>query len=643
MKGGRVRIVLAIVALAALAATMIAWRKKETASGRGGGADGAAGETKTTTFHFGWPRGTAYAYAVRWKGDSRVSLPGAAEAAPFEAAYDIDGDLMLRSLGKKGDVTFLAAGLVRVGHHVFRGLGRDLVPDDDAALRELVHHTAWVEMGPDGVVRTVWLKKDDGDLWKIVAQSLLGHLTVTIPDAAAPEWVASEQTSTGRASTTYAWTPDVAPLSLRRTRMRYDQLAMIPGGACEGCREEIRAVAEIRLDPAGHVRTVDDDETFAAAKPATAPGTGVDVRSHDAFDLELKAVTHFDAPTDFELDRTSLEPRQPGVPAAGGDPARAMLEQRVGGLTWEQLETGIIVATVRGTPEPGLVSHASALVVQHPEDAAKLATLFVDPGTKPRAHALIADILASAGTPEAQAAMRDALGSEVAKSDPDYKLLVQRFTLLQRPDAKSAAFVAGSYDTSKAHGDDEVRFASAYALGAVSSKLAKQGDDSSARSYDAKLTADLARAKTAKERAILVQAVGGEGRQENVPLLRSYAHDTDPGVRSAVAGGLRSIDGPEVRSTLFDLLGDTDGVVQASALSSLDQRSIGPDDVRRLGETVRSGSTGSDLDSALVGFLAKHAGAGPEVRATLLAILARSQDPQLQARIRYVLGQLPAP
>lgn len=606
-------------------------------------AAGAARAGAAAAFRYRWPRGNAYAYTVHWKGDSRVALPGEEDAPPFEAAYDIDGDLTLRSLGAKGDATYLAAELGRVGHHVFHALGRDLVPTGEDAARELVHHTAWLEMGPDGVVRTVWLKKSDGDAWKIVAQSLFGHLTVTIPEGGALEWVASEQTTTGRAATTYAWQVDAGPLALTRVRTRYDQLAMLPGGACEGCRQQVRGVAEVTLDGAGHVRTIDDDETVAVVRPATTPGTAIDVRSHDAFDLRLTGVSTFDAPTDFELDRNALEARRPGVPAAAGDSSRALLEQRVSGLTWAELDRGILLASVRGAPAPGLVSRASALVVQHPENAAKLVALFVDPETKPRAHALIVDILASAGTPEAQAAMRDALGSQVARSDPEYKMLLQRFTLLSRPDAKSVAFVAGAYDASKARGDDEVRFASAYALGAMSGELARHGDDGAARGYDAKLVSDLARAKSAKETAVLVTAIGGEGRKENVPLLSRYAKSGDAGVRAAVAGGLRTTDGPEVRTVLFDLLGDGDDVVRASALSSLDQRPIGPDDVHRLSAAVRSGGAGADLDGALVGFLAKHAGAGPEVRATLLAILARTQDPQLQARIHYVLSQLAAP
>jgi HEAT repeat protein len=158
--------------------------------------------------------------------------------------------------------------------------------------------------------------------------------------------------------------------------------------------------------------------------------------------------------------------------------------------------------------------------------------------------------------------------------------------------------------------------------------------------YDTKLKADLARAATSKEKSVMLVAVGAERRPENAAVLRAYARDADPSVRASTAEALRGTDGAEVRATLQDLLRDASPSVEAAALGALDQRPLAASDIRGVADAVTSGATVSANDATLVSFLAKHPDDTPDVRRTLLFLLQRTRDPQLAARIRYVLGQL---
>src|SRR5262249_42275074 len=155
---------------------------------------------------------------------------------------------------------------------------------------------------------------------------------------------ASEWTTTGRATTAYALNEGLA---LSRARLRYDDLLALPGGTCDRCKQELRARAQIHLAPAGHVIDVDDDESVSAT-PAGGKGARVTVR--DAFNLTLRAVGAFEAPSAVDLDPGAFEVHRPGVVSAMGDARRSLLDQRVAGLTYDAMTNGILVAGIRGAP-----------------------------------------------------------------------------------------------------------------------------------------------------------------------------------------------------------------------------------------------------------------------------------------------------
>jgi len=63
--------------------------------------------------------------------------------------------------------------------------------------------------------------------------------------------------------------------------------------------------------------------------------------------------------------------------------------------------------------------------------------------------AFVCDMLASAGNPEAQAAMRDALSSEAAHVDPErFPGLLQRFSFVKEPTVETMAFLDSVMSTS---------------------------------------------------------------------------------------------------------------------------------------------------------------------------------------------------
>ena len=90
--------------------------------------------------------------------------------------------------------------------------------------------------------------------------------------------------------------------------------------------------------------------------------------------------------------------------------------------------------------------------------------MFQKPGMSSNGRAFICDLLSSAGTPEAQAALRDALGSDAALSDPErYPAMLQRFSFVMKPTPETTTFL----ETQMAAGKGVDRLAAAHSLGAA--------------------------------------------------------------------------------------------------------------------------------------------------------------------------------
>ena len=629
----RFRLLLSALVLVAAATLFSLW----PASGSGAPAATAAADScpQGFSFTYGWPAGTRGVYTVRWTTEERFQLAGTSQAA--EGRLALEAELALRSFGREGDGWMLGASLESLRKHDVVLLGQPAFADAATAAATLTGHEARVLMGPNGRVRAVGFDKDSPPLFRHLLQALLTEAQVVVPmGATAAGWEDSAATMLGTAPVRYGVT---GPLSLTRSRGAHSALHVLQGPELAQARQQHSSKATSTLDARGWLEGLKAEEALTVSDAKGAPVLAALL----SLELELARVERFDV-AGTALPRADVLMR-PGELKPGPDAERQALAQRVDGLTAEEL-----LQTLRTSGNTGRVPdhnrwlwRATGLLKQQPELAKELATLFAAPETTGRGRALVMDLLAAAGTPQAQAVMREALDSRVARKDGQFPLLMQRLSLVETPEPESATWLAREREAATRRGEDHVRRASAMSLGAAAGGLWRTGHEREAREHADALRRTLESARDAEERAVLVRALGNAALPEQAPLLRELSRDAQAPVREAVATALRRQEGPEATAVLLGLVQDPVVEVQRGALAALVDRPLTPDELGALLQSMLEDRTARGSDGLLVSALTPRLEESPRVAQALRHLLARSDDGELQARIRSLLASVGGP
>jgi hypothetical protein len=215
---------------------------------------------------------------------------------------------------------------------------------------------------------------------------------------------------------------------------------------------------------------------------------------------------------------------------------------------------------------------------------------------------LVLDLLASAGTPEAQGVMRRLLSLDVARRDGrSFAKFVQRLGFLERPDADTLAYLVGIYDETRDDAE-EVHAACAYALGAAIGRAHLWGHVD-VRDAAGVLRRDLLAATSVASKTRLLTALGHAGIESDGPILLRLADDREPRVRAAAILALRKINTREVKSWLLGALGGRDAALADAALSALFDQLLSEDELARLAELVVTDRTSRQLDRRVLRLL----------------------------------------
>ena len=639
----RTKALAACAIISALAASAIALRSRGTHD-TGGGSTLVAGPAPATAgFRFDWPRGSSYVYGVTWRSTTRAQLEGLVAdaqrpAQPLDSEIDVTGELVLRSYGMRGEVYILAVELRDAHRTILRALGQSLVKDEAEAAALFRGREAYVEVDTSGAIVGIDFKPEDPPLFKHVMQSLVTRTQVTVPAGAGAEWQATEAGPNGKGDVRYRRAPS-DPLALTRDRTAYASVTSLPVPAGTELSQDIEDRASVRLDSTGHVVSLLETEAFTARAPrSTAPN----LVARSSFSLERRSVGTWAAPTTFEL-ASWLERRKPGEIAISRSMEEQHLDQLAAAVPASKLTADLERYASGGTIADQRIwfTRGSARLKLEPELCALLAARATRPDFSVRGRAMTLDLLASAGSPVAQAAMRSVLSHDaIAHGDEKaYATLLQRFTLLAHPDSKSAAFLARVYGAAHARSDAHAEYAAAYALGATAGKLVAEGRRDLARGDLNRLRADLEHARTTVERRELVTALGNAALEENVEPLRGHAEDESADVRAAVASALANVDTAATHATLLALVRDSDDDVQRAAVHAMERQTIGAADLAELATRVTTGEIRADNYPTLTTLLVKHTEDGEPTARMLRYMLAHADDGDTEARVRALLEQ----
>ncbi len=598
-----------------------------------------AAEAQTLTFAFDWPRGNVYRYALSWKMGTRARVLGlgvgdGAKGGDLDGRIDLAGDLVLRSYGKQGDAFLLAARLEQLTRHDLSILGKAALATDESVRSTFEGRDAFLEIDAAGVVRSVSFAKDAPPLFRQLMQSIVQIAQPIVKANGVAGWSVVETTPVGVGNAEYEVLASDPP-HVVRVRHPYTAIFALPRRT-PGSDEEIHDTSTIRLDRAGHVVALDEREDVTVR---TSDGSGKsDFASSMTFAMDLRGITAWDATDAPEI--ATLDVEHPGDLSSSEATRAQILDQRIAGMTREELERDLFAkALVGSVADKDWLLRASGLLKKHPELCMEMVALFEDRRMNDRGRAQILDLLAGTGTPKAQEAMRAALEShEAHASSAVFSAFVQRFSLVARPTTESVTFVAHAMQDAK---DATTKSAATYALGAVAGNAMRAGDRGAGEKYGAVLLAALATSSTSEAKKTQIGALGNLGLDTAVPGIVDFARDPDAGVRGAVAWALRKTDTPEAHEALFALAGDSSSEVEARAFDALAKETLGATDFDALSKMVVAGETQPKADGSLLTLLSSHPEGGEPVAAMLRALLARNDaDKPLQAQIRHVLAAM---
>ncbi|MCB9549589.1 MAG: HEAT repeat domain-containing protein [Myxococcales bacterium] len=587
-------LILPLVVVAALAAALVV--------GRGGPSAPAAPDAGLR-----FPTGQALRYRLVHTGHHRVAPTALGSAPAIVADADLALDVTLRGVGRVDGAWRVALGFGAIERASLVVGGQDAL-GDAAAWRGL---EATLDVAPSGAVQGVRFPAGAPAPFRTLVQLILTETQIRLGEGTT--WTVPETTQHGVARSVYTQ----ADGHLTRTRAGYDRLQAVPDGEAE-----VDGRATVTLED-GHVRRLAAEETLRAR---AAGRSALEARTETRF--ELVAVVADERPAPRGLVAARL-----GEGAEVADHDARLLADRIDGLTPEALE-----AMLRGAAQSGrLPDHnrslwrAVGLLRSDDGLCASLAELAAAADASSAGRGLVLDLLTSAGTPAAQAALRDALGAESVRQDPKFPLLFQRLSLITLPDAETLAYLEAHYDAP----GGETLGAAAFALGAAAGRTARAGD-AQGRALADRLLADLEAAQTPDQQAVRLIALGNAGLPDHQDALLPFARAEDPEVRRAAAASLRKLETPAARAALLELAGDAEIRVQRRALESLGRQGARPEELAPLARLA--GTTAEPALDLLVDLAAPHA-QSPGGRAILDAILGRKlRDARIKSRIRALLG-----
>ncbi|MBK8241048.1 MAG: hypothetical protein IPK74_36490 [Deltaproteobacteria bacterium] len=543
--------------------------------------------------------GDRHVYDLTWTAEASRRRVGASVAG----ALTLEGVLAVAVLSTEQDGTRLSLSLPRVDVAALK-VQDQTMPIDPLML---VGPRAEILVDADGDVRRAFFERDAPPIFRELMSGVIARLDLR---GAAPDEAPREiRTGHGLVEASYRATSANAVARELRRVVRFDtapDVAIDPS--------TLRAEGLIQLDADRVPVAIELHDGVAL------PGEEALV-SDDHFSLVRAHVERADERP--LVDPVELDP----LAAPNRDAtARELDRQLADGYAVEDISIALTVASGGLQPPVGEFSRAAALLRAWPERATQLLPLVM--ATDEGGRQLAFDMLAAAGTPEAQTVMLEVMSSPQWASWPERIVLVQRFSFVDTPTHAAAEALLAMLDEANTSGDRELGRATLHTLGVVADRVA---DPWMAERIHARLVA-LIDVDDALLRAGAVAGLGNARRRDDMPRLLVAMLDDASGVRLEAASAMRFWVSPDTTAALLDALGDENPAVGAVALDVLRKRHFEGEADTALIERARDGRYHPELEAAIASSLLPSADE-PAAASALAAIGARTPDRRLARRL----------
>lgn len=553
--------------------------------------------------------GELHLHAIEWTAQALGSrTQGLPDGLPVAGGLRLRGELALQRVAGRPGETLLALWFTRLDEHELVALGESVAFDAAG----LIDVPVTVALAEDGSLTRAWYPSAAPSLLRHVMGGLLVRLDLRAA-ATGPRII---PVAHGLAEAVYSGEAGRLRRGLRGL-VRLDAASTgAPGSAT------IVGATELGFDDRGALETLVAEEQVRSEDDGFA--------SEDRFRLIRTRVLAGEL-----LARPDLEHMlavDPSAPRDTGEAEQMMARRFAEGMDLAGLALAVQDIDNGLLPPAGEVTRAVGLLRGWPELTPEVGALAARARSS-HGRRLVFDLLAAAGTPEAQQMLRTLIADPTAAPERERPTLVQRFALIQRPESATGWFVLDLYDAA----DGELRRALLYPLGSLARRL-QASDPWVAGLLHERLLVALAAEPSGPDLIAALAGLGNAGRPDDRGRLLAYLADADDDVRWTAIDALRELPGDDTTQALFAALTDRAPRVAARALALLHGRHLGPDDSVRLAALVDGRPLSPTLQTGLVAALTDRIADDPEVPAALRRLALASEDPRLRARIERALA-----
>jgi hypothetical protein len=309
----------------------------------------------------------------------------------------------------------------------------------------------------------------------------------------------------------------------------------------------------------------------------------------------------------------AVAPARRAVPTSAAHPSHA---EPAPALTWAELER-FIPAAGHNPLAREMVHQGARLIRARPELVAELVRSYFEHRASSQARGFAADLLASAGTAEAQAGLREIYGRIEASEIKERVFIIQSMSVLQRPTEATVELVLAEADDVEA---TDVRHTAILVAGALAGAHPAR-EEEVLGALDAKWAREAGQSDPDHdELAQVASAYGNLGRASVFERLEPALRHESPRVRRSAAYALRKLRSKQSRDRLLELTSDPDRYVRSSVYRALAKR---PDADAEVSESV--------LDSLF------ERGLPDDGRASALHLIMRNDSPALREKVKTLL------
>ena len=551
--------------------------------------------------------GDRHTYELAWHADATRRRDGSG----ISGALDLEGELTVSVLSSGPEGTRLSLSFASLRRHELRA--QNLPIELDPVL--LLGRRAELLVGEHGDVHRAFFDPADPPVFRELMTGVIARLDLR--GSAPGEPTRTIRSGHGLVEATYREDGDHVVTRELSQVLRFDTA---PGTAVPA--DALVATGRIELD-ADRVPT-----RIELVDSVDLPGDN-GIIADDRFTLTRIGVDRSDAAPmadPIEIDPTAA----PDMAAA----AREVDRQYAAEVTRQDLSIALMAADGGLQPAAGEFSQAVAYLRGWPErtDEVSAMVMRADGGGRQLGF----DMLAAAGTLQAQAAMRELLSQPEARTWPERMVLVQRFAFVAAPTADSGEFLLALADAADEAGDHELHRGALHVMGVVAQRV---DDLWLAERLHARLVT-LAADEDGFLRAGAIAGLGNAKRPDDVARLLLATTDGDSDVRIEAVSGLRHWPRRDATTALLDALADEDRAVASVALDVLRKRHYeGRIDASFI-ERARLGHYNAELDGMVVSALV-DAQPDPalvaDAHVALAAIQARTVDHELADHIGELL------